>query len=179
MLRVMVGRLAVGLVLVLGACDDFPHDDAAAALGPETGPTGPRHRPGQPCLVCHGPAYAPGETVFTLAGTIYERASDAQGVGGAEVELTDAEGDLVVVTTNVAGNFAVIADPDVSQEVEDREGIWRVPGPLPYPVRVKVRLGGLDREMKSVIHREGSCAACHTAPAGRTSAGKIWVVEAP
>ncbi len=48
----VLATLAVG-----GACGGDPvHDEEVAALGPEPGggAPGPEHRPGQPCLVCHG-----------------------------------------------------------------------------------------------------------------------------
>ena len=59
-------RRACCVTLVLGgtclaaslvwACGDPVHDARVAALGDERPgvPAGPNHRPGQPCLACHG-----------------------------------------------------------------------------------------------------------------------------
>lgn len=52
------------------------------------------HRPGQPCLLCHGPGHVPrppGEVRFEVAGTVFAGLSDdeEQGLAGVEVVLTD------------------------------------------------------------------------------------------
>ena len=48
------------------------HDNEVAALGPEdpSVPPGPDHRPGQPCLVCHGGS-GPASAQFAVGGTVY------------------------------------------------------------------------------------------------------------
>src|SRR5450432_160855 len=55
----VVRAMLAGTVLVcaLVGCGDPVHDTAVSALGPEAPgvPKGPLHRPGQPCVLCHGP----------------------------------------------------------------------------------------------------------------------------
>ena len=159
---------------LLAGCWPSVEEEAARDLGPEVGEEGPTHRPGQPCLACHGERYSPGEAVFVLAGTVYERATDPRGLYGAEVRMTDAEDRTFTVLTNQAGNFMVAAGDDDEGE---GEGYLRVPFRPTFPIRVDVRRGATEKVMRNVIGREGSCAACHTDPPGATSAGKVFVVE--
>src|SRR6202020_2306636 len=93
-----------------GACDANPvHDNEVAALGPEpTGSPGPDHRPGQPCLVCHGGS-GPASLQFAVAGTVYQAQSGAAvGQNGAVVSLNDTNGVTATATTNSVGNFWVL-----------------------------------------------------------------------
>lgn len=165
---------SLAALLLLAGCWPSLEEEAARDLGPEVGEEGPTHRPGQPCLVCHGEDYSPGEKVFVLAGTVYERATDPRGLFGAEVRMTDAEDRGFSVLTNQAGNFMVSA----SGESEDEgEGYLRIPFRPTFPVRVEVHRGANVKVMRNVIGREGSCAACHVDPPGATSNGKVFVIE--
>lgn len=159
--------LAVGLVLALalaiasalGGCDPV-HSDAVDALGGEAAGVrkGPLHRPGQPCTTCHDGALGdPPE--FTVAGTIYQNEGDPTPAVSATVTLTSVDGKTYVATTNEAGNF--YTTPSQFQ-----------PG---YPMKVSVNFGQLAVKMTSEIGRNGSCATCHTDPAGPTSAGHVFV----
>jgi hypothetical protein len=155
---------------LLGACDPV-HQDQIAKLGGERAgvPKGPLHRPGQPCLVCHG-GKGPGSPDFTVAGTIYRQRDSLTPAVGAQVLMTDAFGRSFTAITNQAGNFYLRSaqfDPA-------------------YPLSVKLCTGaGCDpladpptaMPMKTHIGREGSCAACHTDPEGRSSAGHIYLVD--
>ena len=70
--------LALGVLLVCAApsallgCNDATHDEEVAALGAEDPavPPGPDHRPGQPCLTCHG-GIGPAKQQFSIGGTVY------------------------------------------------------------------------------------------------------------
>jgi hypothetical protein len=173
--------LAIVAAVTLAACES-PREREADALGPEPGPgePGPRHRPGQPCLVCHSAEEPIGEIVFDVAGTVYEAEDDPITPGrDVEVTVTDADGETFVAITNVAGNFAIIARADVGQPLEIGEGIWQVPGTLDFPIRVELRRGPYAEEMKSFAHRERSCNACHAGDPGAASAGRVFLRRAP
>jgi hypothetical protein len=154
-------RVSVCLTgLLLAACDPV-HDRAVAALAGEGRGErpGPRHRPGQPCLLCHGGALGDPEP-FSVAGTIYQTPSATQPAVGATVELQAADGSRFEVVANDAGNFYVSPDQ------------WRPA----FPLQVKVTYQGRTVSMLSNIGREGSCAGCHRDPAGPDSPGHVYLV---
>jgi hypothetical protein len=141
------------------ACDPV-HDDAIAALGGESPGVrkGPLHRPGQPCTTCHDGALG-SPPKFSVAGTVYVDEQGRSAASGAVVRLADATGATHQVTTNAAGNFYV-------QPAEFTPS---------YPMKVTVTYGAIDVVMTSEVGRAGSCADCHTHPAGPTSAGLIYI----
>jgi hypothetical protein len=167
-----VGRRGSVLVTIamLGSCsvaEDFldpVHAQAVSALGPETFglDKGPTHRPGQPCLTCHG-GQGPGSPDLSVAGTVYKTQTAADWLGGATVTLTDATGTSRRPTTNRTGNFLVTA------------GEWT---PV-YPMRVSVSFSGVSVDMLTHVGRSGSCADCHTDPASPASAGHVYLVVEP
>jgi hypothetical protein len=136
-------------------------DDAVDALGGEAPGVhpGPRHRPGQACLLCHdGELGDPPE--FSIAGTVFRTPSDQRPVNHAVVELQNADGSKHSVETNSAGNFYLSPRAFKPQ----------------FPMQVKVRYDGEDVTMHGTIGREGSCAGCHSDPAGADSPGHVYVV---
>ena len=147
--------------LALAGCSDPVRQAAIEALGPEDPRVapGPLHRPGQPCLVCHGEGG--GATPMSAAGTVYRMAGDATPAAGAEVTLRDAARTAVVAEVNCAGNFYVYA---------------RRFAPT-LPLWASVRLGDESIAMESPLHRDGDCASCHGEPAGPASAGPIFVAD--
>jgi hypothetical protein len=155
---------------LMGACDPVHQDQISKLGGEKRGvPTGPLHRPGQPCLVCHG-GKGPGSPDFTVAGTIYRQRDSLTPAVNAQVSMTDAFGRSYVAYTNEAGNFYLrSSDYDPA-----------------YPLFVKLCTGeGCDpladpptaMPMKTHIGREGSCGACHQDPEGLSSAGHIYLVD--
>jgi hypothetical protein len=175
---VIAGRI-FPLVLLLLACAIPPacnvvedaldpvHANAVEALGPETFGLhkGSTHRPGQPCLTCHG-GLGPGQPELSIGGTVYKTkaaAAAADWLPGATVILTDAEGTTRQLTTNETGNLLV------------RTSEW-TPA---YPLRVSVEYGGVTVDMLTHVGRAGSCADCHTDPAGPASAGHVYLVADP
>ena len=150
-----------GLVAWVG-CGDPVADAAVSALGPEAAdvPPGPKHRPGQPCVVCHGPS-GDAKPAFSLAGTLYREKGNPVVLGHADVTVTDAGGRKFVARSNCAGNFYVASDQFAPV--------------APFWVSVSYLAETID--MESPVYREGSCAACHREPAGSLSAGAVFLTE--
>jgi hypothetical protein len=139
-------------------------DARVASLGPEAPgvPVGPNHRPGQPCLACHRDG-GDAKPAFAMAGTIYREKGALLALGNVDVELTDAGGRKHVARSNCVGNFYI--DPAAFTPT--------------YPVWVTLRSGAHSIDMDSPIYREGSCATCHSDPAGPTSAGPVYLTDEP
>ena len=167
----MTKSLAVLLaVACLPACMDPVHDDAVKALGGEKGPRpGPLHRPGEPCLTCHG-GEGPGESEFSVAGTVYLLQFQDVAAPGVTVQVEDINGVAGTVTTNEVGNFWINADA------------WQPK----YPLQVTLLYGRLRNKMQAVVGRSGSCADCHKRDttgmgsgtgAGPMSPGKVYVAS--
>ena len=157
----MTRLLAPAVAFVLAACDPV-HEDAVLALGGETPGVrpGPLHRPGQPCLLCHDGA-AGDPPAFGVAGTIFDTPSSRSPVSEADVHLTDSSGSLPRdLTTNAAGNFYVPANE------------WTPQFPLSVAIKPP---SGRDVFMHTLAN-DGSCATCHTDPAGPDSPGHVSVV---
>ena len=154
--------IAAGTVASVGvvACQDAVHDQEVAALGSESGPTGPLHRPGQPCLVCHG-GQGPAKQEFSVAGTVYENQGGGNPAEGAVVTIEDVTGRALSPTTNAAGNFYITKSD------------W-VPS---YPTMMSVTSsdGTVSDTMLTHVNRDGSCASCHTLKAGPTSPGPVYL----
>jgi mono/diheme cytochrome c family protein len=121
-------------------------------------PVGPLHRPGQPCLVCHGDD-GPAESRFSLAGTVYQRQDSRTPLGGVKVRFIDSDGAQYEVASNCAGNFYVGAT--------NFEPAW--------PVWTKMEWRETFQEMASPIFREGSCGACHRDPPTPAAVGHIYM----
>ena len=162
-----VARWAWAVLIAAGAiaagCADPVRDDALDELGPEADgvPAGPMHRAGQRCVgPCHD-GTGPGAWVFSLAGTVYGVKGHDDPLVGARVVIEDAQKRRYKTGTNCAGNFFIQAD-DFTPE---------------YPIWVAIRYGDLVQPMTSRIYREGSCAFCHSDPAGRSSAGRVFLFE--
>jgi hypothetical protein len=156
--RLLLAAAAVGLT----ACRDPVHDDAVDALGLEQAgvPPGPMHRPGQPCLVCHG-GNGPGSPTFSVAGTIFETPGELVALPGTLVRLADGDGDNFSAWTNEAGNFYL------------RPGDF-APN---YPLWISLERDGAVVEMKTPSYREGSCAGCHSDPSGPDSVGHVYFTK--
>ena len=154
----IVAALLLGLCA--GACSDPIRTRAVDELGGEdpATPVGPLHRPGQPCLVCHG-ADGPAESRFSLAGTVYQLPDTVEPLGDVTVRFIDSTGAQYRVVSNCAGNFYVGA--------ANFEPAW--------PVWMKIEWKSLSQEMISPSFREGSCAECHQDPATPSTAGHLYV----
>ena len=150
------------------ACTDPVHDDAVTALGSEAPgvPAGPEHRPGQPCLDCHGQE-GPSSFEMSFGGTVYSYRDLEAPLPNATVRIVDATEHTYETTTNCAGNFWI----------PRREFV-----PV-FPVKAAVSSPGgtsdgtrYRRAMLSNMNRDGNCGGCHTSPQNAGSPGHIWVL---
>ncbi|MGH7272307.1 MAG: hypothetical protein ACREJ3_17905 [Polyangiaceae bacterium] len=160
----LLAVLTVSAIVVSLACVDATHDEQVAALGPEDPgvPTGPTHRPGQPCLVCHGSS-GPASQQFSVAGTVVAVRSQSAPAPGVTVQIEDINDSIFTATTNSAGNFYVPFDQ------------WQPT----YPTQMQVSRGALSQQMNTHVGRDGSCAGCHTEPEGPTSPGAVYLALTP
>jgi hypothetical protein len=157
--------LTLGSLLLSGCAD--PVNDALIAALPGEVPgirTGPTHRGGQPCTLCHSSAGGRHPT-FTLAGTVYQKPTSKIPVEGALVHVIDATGATRDLTSNCAGNFYV----DDSQ--------WQPTFPLFIDVTDPAT--GTILKMISKIGRDSSCASCHADPIGPDATGHIYLTSDP
>lgn len=155
--------LVAGLVGV--SCMDPVRTDAVEALGPEAPGVGegPTHRPGQPCLTCHGGS-GPGSPDMTTGGTVYASEEDgAPGLEGVTVTLTDAKGTTTERLTNEAGNFYVFQS--------EWEPTW--------PLRVSYAKGEVRREMLTLVNGRTGCATCHRGAGSSRLMPKLVLPGAP
>jgi mono/diheme cytochrome c family protein len=175
----MRAPVAIAILGLVASCiGTTPEEELADQQGDDPYEDGPTHRPGQRCLACHGEDYTPGGEVFVVAGTAFRRADDALGLAGVEIEITDDRGAVFTVTSNQTGNFMVSVG-EVDEERRGQGWIGRSEAPV-FPLRVLVRYAGAERIMRNVIHREGSCAACHDRHGkGAASNGKLFVEKTP
>ena len=170
-------KQSLGIAVVIGAvvwaCGDPLQNARVAALGDERAGVspGPSHRPGQPCLACHGGS-GPADVDFSVAGTIYQTAAaDSPPLAGATVTIFDATqladgGVPHTATTNAAGNFFV------------RQEEWSPTFPL-HDIAVSGAGIATPTVMHTVVGRDGSCAACHFDPRGRDSHGHAYLLVDP
>jgi hypothetical protein len=158
--------LAASLLPLLLACSGLPlspidptHEAKVRQMGPEDPqvPVGPLHRPGQSCVVCHSPGHE--DPVFSVAGTVFRDITTKLPLPDVEVVMVDARAMTFTAQTNCVGNFYV-----TPSEFTPVTPLW-----------VSLRLGNEKIEMESPIHREWSCAGCHTDPTGPTSAGHVFL----
>ncbi len=151
--------------LGLAGCPSPVNDDAIDALGGECEgvPENEFHRPGQPCVLCHG-EYQGDSPILSIGGTIFATPSQPIPVEGAKVTLTDANGETQERVTNCIGNFFIPADE------------WQPAFPLaaqiecPIPGTEDVR----TLVMGTRISRDGSCAGCHFGPPSYDSPGWVY-----
>jgi hypothetical protein len=148
------------------ACVDAVHDEAVQALGPEVPgvPPGGLHRPGQPCLTCHGGS-GPASVPFSVGGTVYAVSGRRDPAVNALVTIEDVDGNSFTARTNEVGNF------------------WVLPAQFAphYPTQMTVTSadGNDSQSMATVASRDGSCADCHKSTRGPSSPGPVYVALPP
>jgi hypothetical protein len=159
----MQSRYAVILGIAVLACADPVHDGDVDALGPEVSgvPKGPDHRPGQPCLTCHG-GNGPASFVMSFGGTVYSRQTSTAPAVGATVQVVGADQRTYETKTNSVGNFWI-------PEREFQPS---------FPVNAAVTLGRYSRVMRTEMRLDGSCNGCHAGTESSGSPGHVWVTPA-
>jgi hypothetical protein len=166
----------------LTGCGNPVIDTKVAALGGEVPGIDPGefHRPGQPCLDCHG-VYGGASPQMSIAGTIFAAPIDKlpTPVENVNIVITDSFGSKNGASptvkppdrkTNCVGNFFFTRD-------EFDPGF-----PLEAKIECPTKPGSVDTTghyMSSRISREGSCGACHTGARDQGSPGWIYCVEKP
>jgi hypothetical protein len=157
--------LALGLLLAAG-CNDPVLDAQIAALGGEVPGIrpGPTHRAGQPCTDCHS-SYGGKSPEFSLAGTVYQKDTNKVAVEGAVIQVVDATGAMMGLTSNCAGNFYVTTSE------------WSPTWPL--FITVADPQAGISIRMLGKIGRDTSCGSCHVDPRGTNSPGHVWLTDDP
>jgi hypothetical protein len=145
-------------------CVDETHELAVKALGPEDPNVqpGPLHRPGQPCVTCHGGS-GPASKQFSVGGTVFATKGQDAPAPNATVTIEDITGVIESAQTNEAGNFYITVQQ------------WQPS----YPILPQVTLGTTTQTMSTHVARDGSCADCHTKPESSTSAGPVYVKTGP
>jgi hypothetical protein len=118
----------------------------------------PEMHPGSSCIDCHANGGGPR---FIVAGTVYQKfdeSNDCYGVEGVVVQLTDAAGKVVRLTTNLAGNFYASARSY----------------PMTMPIKVKIIYKDKERAM-ATPQSTGNCLTCHTAKGVGGAPGRIII----
>ena len=114
----------------------------------------PLMHPGGDCIGCHSSG---GEgPKFAIAGTVMaamDDDTDCNGESGVTVEITGADGAVLTLPTNAAGNFYS------SKSVAT-------------PFTALVRKGDAVRAM-SAAQSDGNCVTCHTAEGANGAPGRI------
>lgn len=96
-----------------------------------------KHHAGDDCLGCHDTQ----SKRWTIAGTLYSAATGGNAVAGATIEVVDATGKVVKLTTYSNGNFYTTT-------------------PVTKPLTVRATKCPNDRPMVGKVN-DGSCNGCH------------------
>ena len=112
--------------------------------------------PGAACVACHQSSFEAPR--FTVAGTLYptgHEPTDCNGTTAATIVITDANGTVVSLTPNTAGNFYSSAA-------------------LAFPIHATVVVNGTERAMVGA-QQSGDCNACHTQTGASMAPGRVAV----
>ncbi len=116
-------------------------------------------QPGDNCRSCHGGPSSPYPEApeWGVAGTVFEGPTSDVGVAGVIVEIVDASGKLVELTTNSVGNFYTPQSFETPYFVTLKKDGVQVTMPTPPP--------------------SGGCNACHNQPAVGDAPGRLYLPE--
>ena len=145
-------------LLLIAACGDFGDDpntacnEANEGCGPgDCGGEGATMLPGADCLACHDTAGEEGG-LFTAAGTVFTDADGTDGLADVIVRITDADGNVVELTSNSVGNFYTRDD-------------------LVFPIDAEVEIDGEVHAMATAVDT-GACSDCHACEGA--AGGKLY-----
>lgn len=159
------------LLLALLACGDTTSSDTESVSDTEASTEGvcisgeywtggnrgsPYMNPGMSCIGCHNSGEGPD---FGVAGTLYNELDEpdlCDGVEGVTVEITDADGTVLELDSNQAGNFYTRTEPVM-------------------PINVRLLSGGTEIAAMSQSVSTGDCASCHTAEGANGAPGRVVV----
>lgn len=114
--------------------------------------------PGMACVSCHA-SMGDEAPIFAIAGTVYpsahepDRCNGVNGSTGARVVIVGADGQMVTLTPNAAGNFTYS-------------------GTVARPFQAKVTYMGRERIM-ATPQTSGDCNGCHTQTGAMNAPGRI------
>ena len=115
--------------------------------------------PGMACITCHKSSdEAP---IFSIAGTVYptghepDRCNSTVGTAGARIVIIGADGQMVTLMPNVAGNFTSSTA-------------------IKTPFQAKVTFQGRERLMLTP-QTSGDCNSCHSQAGSKLAPGRITV----
>lgn len=175
---VVLGLFATACEPVVG--DPIPDGGADAGSRSDAGPVGPpdggdvpavcssgtywldgdegseHMHPGHACIACHVTTGDDGLPDLSIVGTVFptlHEPDDCNGTDQAVIEITDAEGQVLTLTPNSAGNF-------LSTVL------------VKYPIRAKIKANGLERVM-TTKQNTGDCNSCHTQAGTSGAEGRI------
>lgn len=169
--------LACALLPVLAGCGNPAIDTITATLGDEDPNVRPNknHRPGQPCLACHGPYYGASPRM-SVAGTVFASPSavDPIPVPNVQIRLFDTNGtaELLQIFSECSGNFYVNYSDEKGQALFFPLAV-RIECPEPEDTSASAPKP-IHLSMQSRVSREGSCNACHRGNRDQGSPG--WVI---
>jgi hypothetical protein len=110
--------------------------------------------PGQACVACHSRGEGPR---YTIAGTVYPTAHEPDNClgspGGVSVVITGADGVVVTLPVNSAGNFSL-----------------RTRVATPYTAKV---VAGSKVRLMATPQTNGDCNACHTEAGTSLAPGRV------
>jgi hypothetical protein len=157
--------VAIATIAAIASCGDPVHSNAVDALGGEANGVrpGPTHRPGQPCLVCHGGS-GPAGAEFSVAGTVYLVKGQPDPAPNVTVKITDADGHTKSATTNSVGNFFIRVEEGAPT--------------APYGVELDYT-SGYRNPMGTKVGRDGSCAGCHFGKPAPSTPGAVYLASDP
>lgn len=139
-----------------GSIDRTPPKNCASGSAWTSGEEGPTMQPGGDCIACHAQGEGP---KYDIAGTVMGASNDdlnCNGPSGVQVEITDANNQVITLTTNSAGNFFHEARNST----------------IAFPIKARVLKDGKVNEM-SAAQGTGACNSCHGNPPTGGAPGRI------
>jgi mono/diheme cytochrome c family protein len=115
--------------------------------------------PGRACIACHSAPGGDEGPRLRFSGTVYPTAhepDDCNGIGGAQIEITDANGAVFTATAHPSGNFYQGGDP----------------ADMAMPIKARVLHDGKILPMITAVDT-GDCNACHTQNGKEGAPGRI------